>query len=535
MSEKNWQDQFKIFELQDEIDGLKSKNRRLEKKNRHFQSTKAYKVWQKYASLKDKPQNQTKKAKSLKSIKVAMISDEFTFNSFKHEFKAIPLTPKNWKKQFEKKKPDIFFCESAWAGYDGKTDKRHWKGKIFKKYDTENRTELLEILEHCHENSIPTVFWNKEDPPYYRAEEYSFAETAKLFDYIFTSSEECIKHYKADFNHPNVNALMFAGQPSLFNPLNLSGEKIEEVVFAGSYYVKHPERCALMDMIFDKIIEQWGGLMIFDRIYYEKWTQFPERFTKYTVPPITYEETAEVYKKMDWGLNINTVTDSNTMFARRVFELSLCYVNILTNYSKGVDKIFGDNVFVFDEIDKLPDFNNPYTEKRLNNLYNVLENHTYTQRWMQILDTMGFEYSVPKMDVTMIYKLSDVNDIEDIIARFERIDYDDKVLAILLEDKAIKDDIKEKYPQIDKVFKTKNQARNGIKTKFWMVCDMDIDDDFIRHAMLHYTYIHDRVSITPSDDKFKLSVESGYENKLVSRKNRSYLTGKDLEVYTYTI
>lgn len=531
MVDEDWQNLFKIFELQDEINDLKMKNKNLDKKNKHFQSTKAYKIWRIYANLKDKPKN--KKIKNLKDIKVAMICDEFTYNSFKYELNPIPLTPTNWLKQFEKHKPDLFFCESAWEGYDGKTNKKLWRNKIIKKYGKENRKELLEILEYCKTNSIPSVFWNKEDPPDYRGEKSSFAETAKLFDYIFTSSEECVKHYKADFNHPNVNSLMFAGQPKIFNPLNLSNEKINKVIFAGSYYKRFIERSKLMDMIFDKIIDQWGSILIYDRLYHK--TQFPERYVKYTVPPIPYEKTAEVYKKIDWGLNFNSVTDSNTMFARRVFELALSYVNILTNYSKGVDRIFKDNVFFFDNMDRLPDFNNPYNEKRLNNLYNVLENHTYTNRWMQILDTIGFEYSIDKNDVTLIFKLENVHDIKTVISKFESINYENKVLNILLEDKNIDDKFRKDYPQIKKVYKNLKQIKKNMKTEFWMICDTGIDDNFIKYAILHYQYLPKRISIKSGKNKFKLTVESNFENKLINKKNISYLTDDELEVYTYTI
>jgi spore maturation protein CgeB len=111
------------------------------------------------------------------------------------------------------------------------------------------------------------------------------------------------------------------------------------------------------------------------------------------------------------------------MFARRVFEYSLYNVNILTNYSKGVRKIFKDNVFEFNDMETLPDFNGDYEEKRLNNLYNVLENHTYTERWKQILDTMGFEYIEEEDHISIIYKIEDLYKLDDVIANFNQVDY----------------------------------------------------------------------------------------------------------------
>ena len=531
---KNWQNQSEIFELEEDIEKPKNKNKLPDEKNKAFQSTKEHKIQAEHANFEV---NEAKKEiKNIKDIKVALICDEFTYHSFKHEFNAIPLTPENWLEKFETEKPDLFLCESAWRGYTEEGIENPWMGKIYRNYlkKSENRNDLLKIIEYCMKNSIPTVFWNKEDPPNYRIAKYSFADTAREFDYIFTTSEKCIKYYERDFNHPNVHTLMFAGQPKLFNPINLTGKKYNQIVFAGTYYAKYPKRARMMENIFDKIIEQWGDLYIFDRTYYRDVIHYPERYLKYTHPPIKYEQTATVYKQADWGLNFNTITDSETMFARRIFELALSYTNILTNYSKGVDKIFGNNVFYFDEMEELPDFNNPYTEMRLNNLYEVLENHTYKQRWIEILDTIGFEYEVDKNDVSLIFKLTNADDLDDIISKFENINYENKILKILIGNEDIKNDFKNRFPQIDEVYTNINQIKKDIKTEFLMICDLSIDEDFIRHAVLHYQYIGKIVSIKQDNAKFKLTVEDSIENKLINKRNLS-LIDNPADILTYSI
>ena len=516
---------------ENKIEKPKNKNNPLDKQH---QSTKEYEIMPKHANFK--VDEVKKEIKNIKDIKVALICDEFTYHSFKYEFNAISITPDNWLKKFKTEKPDLFLCESAWKGYDDEGSVNPWKGKIYRNYLTEddNRDDLLKIIEYCMKNSIPTIFWNKEDPPYYRTEYNSFADTASEFDYIFTTSEKCVKYYKRDFNHPNVHTLMFAGQPKLFNPINLTGKKYNQIVFAGTYYTNHPKRIRMMDKIFDMIIEQWGDMYIFDRTYYEDFAKYPERYLKYTHPPIKYEQTSTVYKQADWGLNFNTITDSETMFARRIFELALSYTNILTNYSKGVDKIFGKNVFVFDDMKELPDFNNPYTEMRLNNLYEVLENHTYKKRWMEILDTIGFEYEVDKNDVSLIFKLNNTDELDDIKSKFESINYEEKVLNILIDNKDIKNDFKDQYPQINNVYTSINQIKNDIETEFWMICDLSIDENFIRYAILHYQYLNKMVSIKHGNASFKLIVEDSIENKLINKRNLS-LIDDPTYVLTYYI
>ncbi|MDD6257190.1 glycosyltransferase family protein [Methanobrevibacter boviskoreani] len=548
------------FQLNKENLNLKKENNELFKKNQHFKSTKAYKVWIKYATIKDKifpnkdnksPSNKkieksnldfsNKPIKNLKDIKVAIIADQFTYDSYKYEFKAILINPDDWQEKFRIYKPDLFFCESAWDGIASENNEKPWRNKIFKRYDykDENRKELLKILEYCKNNNIPTIFWNKEDPVHYRTEIWSYADTASEFDYIFTSSEECIKRYKKDYNHPNVYCLMFAGQPKLFNPLNLSNETIEYPVFAGAYYGEnHPQRTEKMNMIFDKVIEEWGDLIIFDRNYYKQRFDYPEKYQKYVRPAIKYEETALLYKKMKWGLNLNIVTNSNTMFARRVFELSLTNTLILTNYSKAVERIFRDNVFFFDKMDKLPDFNGSYMEKRMNNLYNVLENHTYTNRFKQILDTIGYPYSEDVNDITIIFKSDSTDNIEKIIDSYDKIDYPDKKLNIIILDKSANiNNIKSEYPEIDDIQIEDNDLYDyihNLNSEFIIILKDITDNDFISKGILHYKYLNKKISIAKGPDKFTLGQEDDITNKIINKEVYTNLS-QDIPIDVYYI
>lgn len=537
-----FKDKYEIFELEDEIDELNKKqealveeNHNLKKENKYLKSSKAYKLFKSYLKLKNEDDSHVegkKEVKNLKDIKVAIICDQFTYDSYKYEFTPISLLPDIWMQQFEDEKPDLFFCESAWDGHNFEGLYGPWRDKISKDYEAEgeNRTILFEIIKYCREKSIPTIFWNKEDPPHYRNEKISYAETAKEFDYIFTSSENCIKHYKKDFGHEHVYSLMFAGQPKLFNPLNLSREHIDEIAFAGSYYSNHPKRAELMENIFDRLIENGQKLLIFNRLYYKNWGAYPERYNEYVNPPIDYTQTPALYKKMKWGLNFNIVTDSKTMFARRMFELALCNVNILTNYSLGVDEIFGDNVFVFDRSDELPDFNQDYQENRLNNLYNVLENHTYTKRWKQILDTIGFEYLEDENRVDVIYKVSDADEIDSCVDNFNEIDYPNKTLKILF---GGEEDISQNHANCE-IYKASeiDELKNDIDSEFWILIDGEISPDFIKKAILHYQYLNKRFSVCEGEMKFCLDTVEGVENKLISKINIDHLTDSHkIDVY----
>ena len=508
---------YEIYELENQLEllenenqYLKSKYYEIEKENEHFKSSKAYKIWNKYRKDKKIEENDNN-IKFIDEIKVALISDQFTHDSFKFEFNIIEIKPENWFEIFEKETPDIFFCESTWHGYCN-GENGVWSGKI-EKYDLpeENRSILFEILEYCKKNNIPTIFWNKEDPVYYRSNGEFFTDTASRFDYIFTSAEEVIEDYKKDFNHENVYPLMFAGQPKLFNPLKFSDEEIDDVVFAGSYYKHHKERVKNMDMIFDKIISQNVNLKIYDRTYYDNIPHigYPEKYKKYTNPPIDYKDTAKIYKKLKWAININTITESNTMFARRVFELALSNTNIISNYSKAMERLFKDNVFIIEK-DEFPTLTEDYEDKRLNNLYNVLNNHTCSKRWKYILDTINYPYKERIEDVSVVFNLNEES-ITDITKKFNEIDYKDKKLFLISSEKI---ELDEDIP----IFNNIDEFLNNMGSEDYIISNTELNNDFIKKAILHYKYLNKNYGITEGENKFKIEMTNTHTNVLFNKK-----------------
>lgn len=468
---------------------------------------KSIKALKKYLNLSSKERNDN--IKYIDEIKVAFISDQFTYDSFKYEFEIIELSPDNWLNKFEEEKPDLFFCESTWHGYFN-GENGVWAGKIEKiNGECENREILFEILNYCKANNIPTIFWNKEDPVYYNQEGRFFTDTASKFDYIFTSAEEVVDEYKKDYNRDNVHTLMFAGQPMLFNPINNSNERESNVIFAGSYYKDHEERAKIMDLIFDKIIEQDIELKIYDRTYYQDIPHigYPEKYKKYTLPPIDYKDTSEIYKKSKWAININTITQSDTMFARRVFELALSNTNIISNYSKGMRNIFKNNLFIIEE-DEFPDLNENYEDKRLDNLYTVLKYHTYYERWKYILDTINFPYKEKTNDIEIIFKVNG-EDISDAENKFNKINYPQKKLVLISDN-----DLKTEYETYSDI----NAALGDIKSEYYIIANDSLDDDFIEKAMLHYKYLDKNYGIKSGVNKFTLDTTSENENILFNKK-----------------
>lgn len=488
---------------------------------KELMSNKIFKKLNKYLNSSSNS-TEDKNIRYIDEIKVAFISDQFTYDSFKYEFEIIEISPDNWLTKFKDEKPDLFFCESTWHGYYN-GENGIWSGKIEKiKGEDENREILFEILNYCKKNNIPTIFWNKEDPVYYNKEGQFFTDTASKFDYIFTSAEEVVDEYKKDYNRGNVYTLMFAGQPALFNPMNKSDEKVSEVIFAGSYYKDHEDRAKIMDVIFDKIIEQNIDLKIYDRTYYQDIPHigYPEKYKKYTLPPIDYKDTSEIYKKSKWAININTITQSNTMFARRVFELALSNINVISNYSKGMKNIFKNNVHIIEE-NEFPDLSKNYEDKRLENIYTVLKNHTYYERWKYILDTINFPYKEKINSVEVIFKVDNIENFSDIENKFNRITYSQKKLVLIG-----KKNLNTNY----ETYKDINSALNKVESEFYIIANSSLDDDFIEKAILHYKYLDKNFGIKSGENKFTIDKTDENENILFNKKI-NVLNKKYNEIY----
>ena len=321
---------------------------------------------------------------------IAVICDLMTWKNLRHEHHLISLTPQTWHKILDKRsaqKVKFFFCESAWSGIENAC----WRGQIYKdeRVFHENRRELLKILDVCKSDKIPTVFWAKEDPVYFQDPIYNFTDTALRFDYILTTAEECIKKYRA-LGHNHTHLWTFGFSPKIYHPPDDLEKPREPVaVFAGSWYTDHPRRCADLSYIFDMLSSAGIPFRIYDRHralgYSTK--PFPDKYQPYVQDAVSYKELGNIYRSVKYAINVNTISDSATMFARRVYEIMACGCIVVSNESVGMRRQFnnriwfaGDN-FDFDNINHL----------RKVNIDTVFAEHTVEQRMQQLYTLIGCE------------------------------------------------------------------------------------------------------------------------------------------------
>ncbi len=309
----------------------------------------------------------------LRQLRVACINDEFTFASFSPECVMQQLTPDRVHEELEAFQPDLLFVESAWRGKDDL-----WGAKVGRR-----SRELVEAVQWCRDHGIPAAFWNKEDPVHFQG----FLSTAQLFDVIFTTDFDCIHRYKQSLGHERVFCLPFACQPKLHNPLE-KYERKPSACFAGAYYARYPERqqdlAGLARALGDLV-----GFEIYDRNYGKDDPnhKFPEEYDKYIVGTLPFTEIDRAYKGYRYALNLNSIKESQTMFARRVYELLASNTLTISNFSRGVRTMFGDLIVTTDNGERALQRLSLYEREpnlarrvRLAALRKVLQQHTYGER-----------------------------------------------------------------------------------------------------------------------------------------------------------
>ena len=328
--------------------------------------------------------------------RVGVISDDFLYNSYKDVADCVPLSPDNWEKEIDSL--DLFLLITGWKGID-----QEWKNCAAE--GSPSRNLIYKIIDTCNEKGIPTVFYSIEDPPEYAL----FLNIAKHCQYVFTTAEEIIPNYKRDCGHDRVQAIRFGMNPLFHNPVGMkSFAKINEVIFSGAWYEKYPERCRDTEMIFDGVLRSNARLRVINRNFYNSNPRykFPERFQGYTSPAIAHEDLQKVHKLFNWAINTNSVRESYTMFANRVYELQAAGNILLSNNSPGVNKWL-PTVHLIQNSNEIPRILNAYTdeqiyERQITDIRFCMTGESSFDRFAQILGVLKLNSNVTTRTVAVI-------------------------------------------------------------------------------------------------------------------------------------
>lgn len=338
-------------------------------------------------------------------LTVASILDEFTAECLTHEVHLVGVTQESWQAQIEESSPDFLLVESCWKGNNG-----NW-GTLTK--GSGGGKKLSALLRYCKEKKIPTVFWNKEDPPHYE----KFGPIAKLFDVAITTDINMVPRYKVDFGI-DVYPLSFGAQPKIHNPVRLIQRK-PKAVFAGSYYGDKPKRCLDFNEVMSELKRAKVSFDIYDRNYQrniEKF-EFPKDYRDNIIGNLSPEEVWKAHKGYKYQVNMNSVQDSATMFARRVYESLASGTPVISNESIGVRELFGDIVImpgertISDQLGDLEKSPRAYEELARRGVRAVMREHTYGHRIQELCRILGMNVEVDLPQVTLAVKVQSESDI----------------------------------------------------------------------------------------------------------------------------
>ncbi|WP_374108522.1 glycosyltransferase [Isoptericola sp. S6320L] len=355
-----------------------------------------------------------------RSLRVGVILDDFSRLAFGYEWEQVLLKPSSWSEQLGAL--DLVFVESAWNG-NGGAWQYHLTGP------TAPRPAVVEMLAACRERGIPTVFWNKEDPAHFE----DFLETASLFDRVYTTDVNRISAYREALGHDRVDVLAFGAQPAIHNPMRTHGAGPErDIAFAGTWFAhKYPERREQMELLLGGALDVSGrmehGLEIYSR-FQGKGDQyeFPEPLASRVVGSLPYEQMLAAYRDYKVFLNVNSVVDSPSMCARRIFEITACGTPVVTTPSAATGEFFpGDEVFAVSTRDESASTARALVRSReLRDRAvhlgqrRIWREHTYGARAQRMLHDVGLAPSsvVPRPRVTALVSTNRPHQLDHVLA-----------------------------------------------------------------------------------------------------------------------
>lgn len=357
-------------------------------------------------------------------LKVGIITDVFMYNFYKDVFKEVHyLSPDNYEDVFASKSLDIVLYVTCWKG----NMNEEWRGIKFRKKPGK---AFNAILDHARRQGMKLVFQSIEDPSNFE----HFLPIAKQFDYIFTSDTETIERYKAECGHERVFHGEYGANPSLNNPIGSRRHTLNAAFFAGSWAGRYPERCQDMETIFDSILSSDGQLIIADRNYGSKTEDFcyPERFQGNIIPPIEHALLQSMHKLFRYNINFNSIKDSPTMCAMRVYEMQAMGVGIFSNYARSVFNKFPEiriipwqqdleKAFVLPAEGDLGEYHRNMALVR-----NVLNDKTAHDIATRMVQAIGIKKVKLKKPVICVICDQDTTTVQ---ANFERQVYDARVLV----------------------------------------------------------------------------------------------------------
>ena len=166
---------------------------------------------------------------------------------------------------------------------------------------------------------------------------------------------------------------------------------------------------------------------------------FPEPYAGDVLGSLSYERTVDAYRRYAAFLNVNSVTDSPTMFSRRVFEILACGTPVISTPSLGIDELLGDVVIIADTaaasrlaVEEMISDRRARDHRGHRGYRLVHEAHTYRERLARVLEVAGLDpVSTERPSVAVVCVSSRPDRLDAIVDTFEQQTYPNRRLVIV--------------------------------------------------------------------------------------------------------
>jgi hypothetical protein len=164
------------------------------------------------------------------------------------------------------------------------------------------------------------------------------------------------------------------------------------------------------------------GLHIYSRLQHlDSRYQFPQRYVRHIVGNLPYERMLAAYTSYKVFLNVNSVTTSPSMCARRLFELSAAQTAVVTGPAASIEGYFGEDVTVVADAEQTRTElavllrHSEFRERRALRAHRrVFDEHLYAHRVATVLGAAGQTVDADVPSVTIVVPTNRPAQLDDV-------------------------------------------------------------------------------------------------------------------------
>ncbi|MCF1432202.1 MAG: glycosyltransferase, partial [Shewanella sp.] len=225
-----------------------------------------------------------------------------------------------------------------------------------------------------------------------------------------------------------------------------------------AYYVKYPARTRDLNN-FVVNLPEYRDIDIYDRNFGKNDPNymFPEEYQPYIVGTLPYDQIDKAYKGYNYAINLNSIKQSQSMFARRVYELLASNTVTVSNFSHGLRLMFGDLVCTSDSGEEIVNRLQQLTgnelklkQFRLQALRKIMSEHTYQDRVNYIHSKLAGSELLPVMPRIRVFGyVKSAEALQQLIQAFNRQNYAQKALTLIISGIEITDELRSEYAEVE--------------------------------------------------------------------------------------